>query len=336
MGNLAAIAPAAGVESGVLFRYVLPSPIDLRAHGSALVPFLQRPISARRIAYFTHPGASARSAVRVKNTTGQTLPAGTIAFFADGGFAGEAMLDRLTPEEHRIIASGTDLDVELTTLKSAQRTEARLIVYERDALVEHYVRIHDIDYDIMNKSASGRTVFLTLNYVNNSRVEGADELDFDTIAGKALAVFAIGAKTQRARRLHVEEGLSRQHRVADLTAKHLMALATETKLHPDQRMLLRTAAEKMQEAEQRRDTARKLEVMVSEVEEDLKRLRAHLSAARQGSGDAAPFVGRILANEDKRSSLRERVAQLKSEREQRIASATAALSRLKSNPSSIP
>jgi hypothetical protein len=246
------------------------------------------------------------------------------------------MLDRLTPEEHRIIATGTDLDVELTTLKSAQRTEARLIVYERDALVEHFVRVHDIDYDIINKSASGRTVFLTLNYVNNSRVEGADELDFDTIAGKALAVFTIGAKTQRARRLHVEEGLSRQHRIADLTAKHLTALATETKLHPDQRALLRTAAEKMQEAEQRRDTARKLEVMVSEVEEDLKRLRAHLSAARQGQSDAAPFVERILANEDKRSSLRERVAQLKSEREQRVAAAITALSRLRSNPGSIP
>jgi hypothetical protein len=329
VGNLASIAPAVGVESGVQFRYVLPSPIDLRAHGSALVPFLQRAISARRIAHFTHPGAAAKSAVRIKNTTGQTLPAGTIASFADGGFAGEATLDRMTPDEHRIMAFGVDLDVELTAAGSSQRDEARLIVFENDALVEHYVRVRDVEHTIINKSSSGRAVFLTLDYVLNSRVVGADELDFDTIAGKALAVFSVGAKTQVTRKLHVEEGLSRRHLISGLTSRRLAALAAETKLHPDQRGLLRAAAERMREAEEKRDAIPKVEAATADAEEDLKRLRAHLSAARQGGGDAEPFVERILAAEDRRSSLRQRAALLASEREARVAAALKALSRLK-------
>jgi hypothetical protein len=332
VGNLASIAPAAGVESGVQFRYVLPSPIDLRAHGSALVPFLQRPISARRIAHFTRPGDAARSAVRIKNTTGQTLPAGTIAFFADGGFAGEATLDRMTPDEHRIMAFGTDLDVELSSAGGAQRDEARLIVFENDALVEHFVRIRDVEHTIINKSSSGRAVFLTLDYVLNSRVAGADELDFDTVAGKALAVFSVGAKTQVTRKLHVEEGLSRRHPIRGLTPKHLAALASEVRLHPDQRGLLRAAAERMREADERRDSISKLESQVADTEEDLKRLRAHLSAARQGGGDAEPFVERLLAAEDRRTSLRQRIALLASERERRIEASMAALSKLKNNP----
>ncbi len=330
VGNLASIAPAVGVESGVQFRYVLPSPVDLRSHGSALVPFLQRSISARRIAHFTHPGDAARSAVRIKNTTGQTLPAGTIAFFADGGFAGEATLDRMTPDERRIMAFGTDLDVELHAATTTQRDEARIIVYEKDALIEHYVRVRDVEHTIINKSSSGRSVFLTLDYVLNSRVEGADELDFDTVAGKALAVFSVGAKAQIDRKLHVEEGLSRRHPIDMLTSKSLWTLAAQTKLHPDQRGLLRAAAQRMQEAEERRDAIPKIKDAIAEAEDDLKRLRAHLSAARQGEGDAEPFVKRILAAEDRRSSLRGRIGQIESERKGRIAAAISLLSRLKS------
>lgn len=329
VGNLASIAPAAGVESGVLFRYTLPSPIDLRAHGSALVPFLQRSISARRIAHFERSGAPAHSAVRVTNTTGQTLPAGTIAFFADGGFAGEATLDRMTPDEHRIVAFGADLDVELTTVKATQRDEARLLVFENDAIVEHFVRVHNVDHKIINKSSSGRSVFLRIDYVTNSSVAGADALDFDKAAGKALAIFTVGAKTEVDRRLHVEEGLHRRHPVGELTPKRLAALAAETKLHPDQRGLLRLAAERMQEAQQRRDAITRAQAEVAEVEEDLRRLRAHLSAARQGGGDAEPFVERVLAGEDRLRALRTRVVGLKAERDERAAAATVALSRLR-------
>lgn len=329
IGNLASIAPAAAVESGVMFRYTLPSPVDLRAHGSALVPFLQRAINARRIAHFTSPDTPARSAVRFMNSTGQTLPAGTIAFFADGGFAGEASLDRTLADQHRIIPFGTDLDVELSSSTLSQRDEAHLLVYENNVIVEHYVRVREVDHAIVNKSSSGRSVFLTLDYVNNSRVVGADELDYDPIAGKAVAVFKIGPKTQLDRRLHVEEGLSRRHAVNALTSKQLAALATETKLHPDQRSILKTAAARMAEADQKRDAIPKVEAEVADAEENLKRLRAHLSAARQGSGDAEPFIERILAEEDRRTSLRQRIAALKAERDRRAAEAISALSMLK-------
>jgi hypothetical protein len=328
VGNLAAIAPAAGVESGALFRYVLPSPIDLRAHGSALVPFLQRPIGSRRIAHFVKPGDAAYSAARVKNDTGQTLPAGTIAFFADGGFAGEATLDRMTPGEHRIITFGADLDVELTVRKATQRDETRLMVFEKDALAEHFVRTHDVEHEIINKSVSGRTVFLRLNYVNNARVEGADELDFDTVAQKGLAVFKMDAKTQRVRKLRIEEGLSRRLPIAGLNAKRLAALGAETKLPPDQRSLLRSAADRMQEAEARSDAIPRVQAAIAQVEDDLRRLRQHLSAAREGAGDAEPFVERILAAEDRLALLRARKTLLRAEREQRISAAMAALAKL--------
>ena len=77
LGTLAALAGAQGVEAGALFRYTLPAPVDLRGHGSALLPFVQEQVAARRVAWFRTPDAEARSAVQVTNITQQTLPPGT-------------------------------------------------------------------------------------------------------------------------------------------------------------------------------------------------------------------------------------------------------------------
>ncbi len=56
VGDLASIAQAKGVESGALFVYSMPSPVALRAHASALVPFVQQTVEAEPIAWFESPG----------------------------------------------------------------------------------------------------------------------------------------------------------------------------------------------------------------------------------------------------------------------------------------
>src|SRR5262249_28992534 len=84
VGHLAAVAQASGVESGALFSYTLAAPLRLRAHGSALVPFLQEGIAAEPMTLVSAPGEAARSAVLFKNSTKQTLPEGPIAIFFPG------------------------------------------------------------------------------------------------------------------------------------------------------------------------------------------------------------------------------------------------------------
>ncbi|AKT44070.1 hypothetical protein [Chondromyces crocatus] len=328
VGNLAAIVQADGVESGVLFRYVLPEPIDLRAHGSALVPFVQRAVSARRIAHFESPGAAARSAARLRNDTGQTLPAGPIAFFADGGFAGEATVDRLIPNDRRTVVFGTDLDVELERHKASFRDEPRLVVFEHGALVEHYVRFHRVTYAIINKSQSPRTVFVNLDYVMNSRVEGADELDYDSESRKAMAIFQVEAKAQPVRELKVEEGLRRSYSAQEWSSKRLASLAAVTTLPAGQRAALRAAAAEMQVAEQRRDALPKVQESITSVVTELQRLRGYLSAAKGDSEGVERFTKRILATEDRLASLRAQAEQLVKERKQRAALAVASLKQL--------
>ncbi|MBI3179955.1 MAG: hypothetical protein HYZ27_09860, partial [Deltaproteobacteria bacterium] len=165
VGNLAAIAPAEGVEAGALFSYKLAQPLDLRAHGSALVPFLQSSVVTRRISWFSSPGAAARSSIRFVNATRQTLPAGPIALYEAGGFAGEAGLGRLKPTERAFVQFGVDLDVELESVKSELKEAPQRVAFKNDYLVEDFFRSSVRVYEIKNRSRAPRTVYLSLDIV---------------------------------------------------------------------------------------------------------------------------------------------------------------------------
>jgi hypothetical protein len=327
VGNLAATTAAQGVEAGALFRYTLPTAVDLRAHGSALLPFVQMPVAARRIAWFPTADAPARSGARVSNDTKQTLPAGTIAFFADGGFAGESQLGRMKPGEAALVAFGADLDVELSTKNKQHRDETRLVTFSDDKLHDHFVRHHSLTYGIENRSGSGRTVVLSLPYVRNASVKGADEVDFDVPTGKGLALFRIDAKKQADRKLDVDEGLTRATPFAALDWRALRTMADSAKLPAAQRTILREAAKHIMDAQTHRGLVPKREADLQEVVADLARLRAHVAVIRD-SDDAEDLIERILHKEDRIKSLRTRIRELHAESAAFTARARATLSRL--------
>lgn len=310
VGNLASINQADAVESGALFRYALPSAIDLRAHGSALLPFLQRPISARRIAWFAQDHQPARSGVRLKNDTQQTLPAGPIAFFGDGGFAGEATLDRLKPTEVRFLAFGSDLDVELENVEHETTDDTQLLSFAEGVLTEHFLRHHHIGYRIVNKSGSGRTVYVGLDVVSNARVTGADEVDFDPKAKRAHAVFQVEGKKEAERTVEIDEGLSRTTKLAALTARALREMGASDRVPQAQRELVRRAAAEIAEAETCRVVVPRRQADLAEYEADLSRLQGHLRALGRDAPGAAEIVRRILKLEDRVKAMHVRIAEL--------------------------
>src|SRR5690606_5030778 len=113
VGSLARITEARGEETSMMFVYSGAKPVSIGGHRSALVPFLQRPITAEVVAHFEGFGGQAEHVLRLVNTTGQTLPEGTMGVFADGGFGGEATIGRTRPGERRLLAVGPDLDTEM-------------------------------------------------------------------------------------------------------------------------------------------------------------------------------------------------------------------------------
>jgi hypothetical protein len=335
IGNLAAVAQATGVETGSLFSYRLAEPLDLGAHGSALVPFLASTVTSRRLTWFDTPGERGRSGLRLINATGQTLPAAPVAIYERGGFAGETGIERLDPADRAFLTFGVDLDVELSETKTEVRDETKGVFFENEQLGEDFVRLHERAFTIENRARTARNVYLSLDIVENSKVEGADEVDFDQSSAKPLSVFRAEPGKKMARTLHIQEGLKRESRIEELESKRVKELATLDVIPAATRAVLVEAAARLVEAETKDKEKEEANGAITEVTADIERLRAHLTALGDKSGRGAaenPIVKRILGAEDRLTELRAKVKSLEAGAVEKRAAAKAALQKLGREP----
>jgi hypothetical protein len=329
VGNLAALSQAESVESGALFRYSLKAPVDLSAHASSLVPFVDNQVDVSRIATFSRPGADARSGVFLVHQGNQTLPQGPIAIFADGGFAGEASLWRMKPKQSTVVEFGMDLDVELREIEVRENEETRLLEFVGGALREHYVEHKFMKLEIENRSASGREVFLKLNVANNARVTGADKLAYDSIAKRALAVFRIARREKKVRLLRTDEGLMRWQLFKGLTSHALARFGASRSLPQTQKAIVAEARSRLFEAEVGWGSVKLSAAELRETQKEIVRLREHVRALHgRDSEGAEAIVERLLAAENRAKKLGARVALLKTAARAKTLAAERALKRL--------
>lgn len=329
IGNLAALAPAEGIEAAALFRYTLPSKLSLRAHASALVPFLDSPIRVKKLAWFGVNASAAESALYVTNDTRQTLPAGTLSVFGDGGFAGEALLARSKPSESRLLSYGLDLDVELERRAGATTETPQLFSFDGEHLRLHYTRRRNETLTVTNRSGSARTVYVELAVVDNARVEGARELGHDSDSGKTYSVLEVAPQSELTQALELEEGLARSYELSSLDSRRLRGFALAKTTPQAQRAALLRAAEHLLSAERRRGAKPKRAAELEQALADVARVRENarvLGAIRAKQVEA--MAQQVVELEARVTLLRTRVAELESEESGFVAAAQRELRRL--------
>lgn len=320
VGNLASVAQATGTESGALFTYSLNEPLDLRAHGSALIPFVSEAIEAEVISWMESAGSPARSGIRLVNGTHQTLPSGPLAVFNDGGLAGESALDRMKPGERRFIQFGHDLDVELTTVRSQSKNETQRLTFDHDRLEEHFLRKQDVIYRVVNRSGMARTLYMGLGLGANARVQGADRLDFDTESKHAVAIFELPPKSSVERAVSTVEGIQHPTELKKLRAAGMLESAASAAVPAAEKAILIEAAARQKELEEAGKENERTHVEIKKTDSEIARLREHLKAMGHETAAGAaqnPVLKRILDAEDRLTALQKKLEQLESAQEQR-------------------
>jgi hypothetical protein len=331
IGDLAAIASARGAETGALFEYRLARALDLRPHGSALVPFTEQTLEARRLTWFAEPGEPGRSTARVVNTSAQTLPAGPVAIYEPSGFTGETGLRRLKPSERAFLQFGTDLDVDFGLRGEAVTERVERVLFANNQLMAHFVRHHERNYELHNRSASPRTLYAVLDIVKNAKISGADETDFDEDGNHPLVVFRIAGARRDTRVTTIDEGLERSTDVKSLTAEAVRNLVQEPAISERERSVLRSASVLLDGAAQNQKKRAGTEREISELDRDLERMRQHLQALGDKSGSPAganPLVTRILELEDRLSKARRTVERLEEDQEKVLSAVATKLTEL--------
>jgi hypothetical protein len=321
LGDLAELAQADGSESGALFLYRVTDPVDLRAHHSALVPIVQQPIEVESITFFGSDAYDGLSAARIVNTTSQTLPPGVVSFFADGGFVGESVLDRLKPKERRFVAYGSELDVELERGREAVGEQVSWLQWDTNtaSIYERYVLESVLRVHLENRSGRARRVYVALDVPRNAELKGDDgiELDFDLATDTPLVATWVEPGATADHELHAKSVELRRH--DDLGPKPLEALRERAGVSAEQREILDAAIGHARHQLELLDVAARNDSAVTELQSDLVRLREDLAAigkARVRNRARNALTRDLLDKETRIEELRSTAAALRDEAEQ--------------------
>jgi hypothetical protein len=160
-------APSSITPAGIareiadLFEYNLPNPVTVKKNESAMLPFLQQKITARKlIIYSDSSRPNPMSAAEVSNTTGRTLDGGPITVYDSGAYAGEALVETVKNGDKRFISYGVDLGTRIATNLNS-RTDNVIELHAHDGmLITRAAIVQKKTYSVHNADARAKTLVI--------------------------------------------------------------------------------------------------------------------------------------------------------------------------------
>jgi hypothetical protein len=161
-GQSGVVAAAEGGEVGDLFEYKIEQPVTVRRDRSALIPILQTRMEGARVSVFNQSSGRSRplSGMLLKNTSRLTLEGGALTVIDGDAYAGEALLERLKPEEKRLVSFALDLGTLVTVRDSAENSPVFFVRIVHGTLYATHYRRQKKLYTLRNQTEKPRTVYV--------------------------------------------------------------------------------------------------------------------------------------------------------------------------------
>src|SRR6202043_449344 len=148
-------------QAGELFEYTFAAPVTVKQGESAMLPFLQQKIGARKLlVYSAGYGLNPRDAAELTNNTGKTLDGGPITVYDEGTYAGEALVETLPMSDKRLISYGVDLGTRVPTAFNSSKEVVREIHFQRGILTARSAMQETKTYTVKNVDAKAKTLVI--------------------------------------------------------------------------------------------------------------------------------------------------------------------------------
>jgi hypothetical protein len=155
------VANATAQELGELFEYRVAQPVTIRKGESAMLPFLQQPIDARKLLiYSDHSSQHPTDAAELTNSSGKTLDGGPITVYDGDAYGGEALMETLKSGDKRLISYAVDLGTRITEAFKSKQAVVREIHARRGILTTKTAAEETRTYTIKNVDQKAKTLIL--------------------------------------------------------------------------------------------------------------------------------------------------------------------------------
>ena len=160
-------AEATATEIGDLFEYRIDQPVTVLRDRSALIPISTNAYGRRPRFHFSRLRRSGgfcplftAQAVLLKNTSPLTLEDGSLTVIDGDAYAGEALLERLKPEEERLISFALDLGTLVNVRGGEERTPTYLVRAVNGVVQAYYYHTRKNIYTLVNQTDRPRVVYV--------------------------------------------------------------------------------------------------------------------------------------------------------------------------------
>jgi hypothetical protein len=299
-------------ELGELFEYRIAQPVTIRQNESAMLPFLQQPIGARKLLiYSDHSSQHPTNAAELSNATGKTLDGGPITVYDAGAYAGEALMETLKTGDKRLISYAVDLGTRITENFGSKQAVVREVHAARGVLTVKTAAEETRTYTARNVDQKAKTLLIEhplrqgytlLNQKPAEKTPSAYRFEV-ALAGGATQEFAVNE----------ERVFDQTYAVTSLTPDALLAYVQNRGLSAAARQQLQAiAAQKSKIAANDREL-QQVDSQMRDLTADQDRIRRNIQSLNAVSGQqqqVQTYARQLDTAEQQLAGLRDRQAAL--------------------------
>ncbi len=302
-----------GRDLGELFEYRFSAPVTVKKNESAMLPFLQQPVGARKLLiYREENGLNPMSAAEITNSTGKTLAGGPITVFEAGGYSGEALIETVKTGEKRLISYAVDLGARVTTNFDSNAEVVRTIHLNRGILTSTLAAEETRTYTIKNVDQKAKTLIIEHPLRQGYRL--LNQKPAETTPNAYRFEVKLSPDSTQALAVREERVYLTQTAVSNLTPDVLMTYVENKGLADLARRELGQISDQKTKIAEIDGEILQAEGSLNDANKDEERIRQNIDSLRRVSGQddlVKKYALQLADQENKIAALRDKISQLK-------------------------
>ena len=304
---------AEGRDEGDLFEYSFAGPVTVKKDESAMLPFLQQKIGARKLMIYSESfGLHPMDAAEITNSTGKTLDGGPITVYETGAYAGEALVETLKAGDKRLISYGVDLGTRVTTAFDSSRDVVREIHFRRGTLTTRSAVEETKTYTMKNVDAQAKT--LIIEHSQRSGYKLVDQKPLETTANSYRFEVKLAPSARATFPVREERVIDQTIAMSNMTPDAIQTWMQNKALSDAGRRQLQQIAQKKREIADNDSALKNAESDLNNLTQDQTRIRSNIQSLNGVSGQqdlVQQYARQLSAAETKFVNLRDSQSDLR-------------------------
>jgi hypothetical protein len=305
--SVSSVQGATGATLGELFEYNFAGPVTIRKNQSAMLPFLQDKVSARKLLIYTqNDGEHPVNAAEVTNSTAKTLDGGPITVFDAGAYAGEALVETLKAGDKRLIGYAVDYGTRITSAFDSGNNLVREVAAANGILRVRYAQRQFRTYSIKNVDAKPKTLILQQEGINEYSVLSPQPTE-RTATSYRFEVH-VAANASQELKVEQERVYWQSTSVTDATNDFLLTTLDNKQLSAAGRRQLQAILDAKNRLAQTQTELDNAKTQMDELTSDQTRLRQNIDSLNRVKGQeeqVRQYSSQLAANEASLAKLRD-------------------------------